>query len=133
MGTLDIREELMITVAVIAAFASACATLVVDPGMLIEWPVVLLLVYAGAVLGLAILMNRRIRRVKENRYKWVRICCMYRQGLRERIAHGEFRVTREYMDAMDRMDANVRRDAERFQQWEAEKKKRQSLADAMPE
>ena len=137
----DVREDVMMAVAIICAAPAVIISLVIQPGMLLDWPIALFTASACGWLGLAILMHRRVARVRQNRDRWVRICCLYRQGLRDRIAQGEFgTVAHNYTAAMDKMDADTRRNAEQYEQWHDEQKhgksreeNRRGIADALPE
>ena len=122
-GHFDIREDIMLAVAIISAMPAIMLSFVIGPSLLLDWPVVLVTVSACGFLTLAILMHKRVVRLRENRDRWVRICCMYRQGHRERIARGEFKVAANYMAAMDQMDADTRRDADSYMAWKEESKK----------
>jgi len=140
MGHFDIREDVMITVAIVCATPAVLFSMAIEPGMILKWPIALLTASACGFLGLAILMYKRMERVRENRDRWVRICCMYRQGHRDRIARGEFKVAANYMAAMDKMDADTRRNADHYEKWKDGQKNekrceknRQDIADAMPE
>ena len=122
-GHSDIREDIMLAVAIISAAPAIMASFLIGPSLLLDWPVVLVTVSACGFLALAILMHKRVVRLRENRDRWVRICCMYRQGHRDRIARGEFRVAANYMAAMDQMDADTRRDANSYMAWKEGSKK----------
>ena len=65
---------------------------------------------------------------------------MYRQWHRDRIARGEFNVAANPMAAIDKMDADTRRDADHYEKWKdgqknekRREKNRRDIADAMPE
>ena len=123
----------MTAAAAIAAFAAIMFAMVDDIGMMLEPPFMLMAASICAIVCHARLVIMRMNHVKENRDKWVRICCMYRQGLRDRIARGEFRVASAYAACMDRMDTDIRREAERFRRWREEQKRVRDADDAMPE
>ena len=63
----DIREDVMMAVAIICAAPAVTLSIAVEPGMLLKWPIALFTASACGFLGLAILMYKRVERVRENR------------------------------------------------------------------
>lgn len=124
---LDVMLGIMATATALVVPAAAIAIIAGYIEML-ELTAACMVVVVFAFVGFSARMRKRLIRMRENRDAWVRICCTYRRGLRERIDRGEFPTPRENMAAMDHMDGEERRVAEDYKKWQEE----QDVVDAMP-
>ena len=99
--------------AIIIAVSTAAVGGGADSVEVFRYVLMLLIPVAIVLAGFLLHMCTRLCRVRENRNEWVRICCGYRRGLRDRIDKREFEPYFMYTVAMDRMDREEQRKAER--------------------
>lgn len=129
MRRLDAAAKIVAAAAVILTLMAVVNAAVAGSVTAFGHAIVILTAVVFALLVLLGCMYERLYRVRDNRDEWVSICCMYRRGLRDRIAKGEFAAPAGKMAAMDRVDGEKDRVAETFER----RMKELDADDAMPE
>ena len=129
MRHLDAAAKIVAAAAVILTLGAVVIALVAGSVTAFGHAIVILMVVVVVLLVLLGRMYERLCRVRDSRDEWVSICCMYRRGLRDRIAKGEFATPAKNMAAMDRVDGERDRVAEHFKK----EMKERDADDAMPE
>ena len=129
MRRLDGAAKVVAGVAILLTAAATTHAVMAGSVEAFGLAIVILLLVVLVVLVTMQRMCKRLCLVRENRDEWVRICCRYRRGLRDRIDRGEFQVHDDNMAAMDRVDGEEGRAEEEYKRWMKER----SADDALPE
>jgi len=129
MRRLDAAAKIVAAAAVILTLVAVVNAVVAGSFTALAHAIVLLTAVVFVLLVLLGNMYERLCCVRDNRDEWVSICCMYRRGLRDRIAKGEFATSSGKMAAMDRVDGERDRAAENY----TRQMKERDADDAMPE
>lgn len=129
MRRIDNAAKVAAGVAILLAAVAITHAVMADSVEASRHAIALLLLVVIVVLVLVYRLLERLCLVRENRDGWVRICCMYRRGLRDRIERGEFATYDSNMAAMDRVDDEEGRVEEDYKRW----KKERDADEALPE
>ena len=129
MRRLDAAAKIVAAAAVILTLVAVVNAAVAGSFTAPAHAIVLLTAVVFVLLILLGRMYERLCCVRDNRDEWVRICCKYRRGIRDRIDKGEFLTPRGNMAAMDRVDGERDRMEENYKR----QMKELDADDAMPE